>query len=132
MVKWGVGWSEVELESCDEKYDELLAYWSGEDTREWRLNGMFLFKLDQKKYSSCGVSSVELGNMLVFGCSLVAFLILCWVFFLIDHFILWINKECLKEVGGGGEFLVMVLGFGEVGWWFYCCSFMYYDLNIFV
>lgn len=76
MVKWGVGWSEVELKSCDEKDDELLDYWLEESAREWEnreLYSMVVFKLTRKKYGGCSVWSIELGEILVDGFSLVAF-----------------------------------------------------------
>ena len=38
---------------------------------------MVLFKLNRNKYGGCGVSSVELGIILVFGYSLIDVVIIC-------------------------------------------------------
>ena len=39
IVNWGVGWSEVELQSYDMNEEELLEFWSDENVREGEERG---------------------------------------------------------------------------------------------
>lgn len=99
MVKWGIGWSKVESQSCDEKDDELLEWWLEEDAREWEEWGLYymvIFKLDQKKYFGCGVWSVELRKILVVDFSLVTCLIIFWIFCLVACFFFELIQKFLK------------------------------------
>ena len=76
------------------------------------LDGIVFIEHDQKEYGGCYTWSVELRRIFDVAWCVVAFLIICWIFFLVACLILWTNKEFLEGVDSFVGFLVVGLWFG--------------------